>query len=255
MTRSAQSRARRARLRLVVAGVVTVAAIAAGGVLVVGAVDGADPPDQAKAKPSAAAPGNAAGPSASKPFTPATGPHVPLLKATTAAQGIGMGFEGSSLGALSAAVSYWQDLDVLDDAIARRQWSAIVSEDSPGTVDRGVSEVRALREGAGLPPSGGAPDGVTISTVVKAARAQSLDTTGDVVKVSMVYDRYAVVRDEGADDNPLRDEVTDLVVKWEGGDWKVSEEPRFTADRPGPRTYDPDSRFAFDDGWRMVARG
>jgi hypothetical protein len=250
-----RSKARKARLRLIGMGVVVVAAVAAGGaVAVAGLNGGSDQTAPADPKASKPAPSStsSANPAATK-YTPATAPHRKLLKPSTNKDGIGTGFERSGLGATSAAVTYWEDLDILDDAIARKQLTAITSKDSLDSIDRGVSEVRKLREGAGLPPSGGTPDGLSFSTEVKAALVRSLDSSGDVVQVWMVYDRYATVQDKGGDNNPLKDEVVDLIVKWEGGDWKVTEEPQYTGKKTSPRAYAPDSKWAFMDGWRVVS--
>ncbi|MEV8534716.1 hypothetical protein [Streptomyces sp. NPDC051211] len=252
-----QSEARRARLRLAGIGIAVLAVVAGGVVTLVGFGDDDRPPAAADAKPTPSTTAStSARPSPAKEFTPATAARVPLLKPKTNTEGIGRGFEHSSLGATSAAVTYWQDLSLLDDSIARRQWAAIASKDSPGTVDRGVSEVRKVRESAGLPPSGGNPDGITFSTSVKAVLTRSMDKSGDVIDVWMVYDRYAVIRDKGGDESPLKDEVTHLILKWEAGDWKVTEEAKYTSGKPfGPRAYDPDSKYAFSDGWRMVDHG
>ncbi|KUF20164.1 hypothetical protein AT728_40160 [Streptomyces silvensis] len=150
-------------------------------------------------------------------------------------------------------MSYWENLDLLDDVIARRQWTAIASKDSPEAIERGTSEVRKLREGAGLPPSGGTPDGITFTTSVNAVLQRSLDNSGEVVNVWMSYDRYATVRNKGGDDDPLKNETTNLVLKWEDGDWKVTEEQKYTERVRGPRAYHPDSRWAYMDGWRELA--
>ncbi|WP_432138601.1 hypothetical protein [Streptomyces sp. bgisy154] len=250
------SKARRARLRLAGIGAATVVALVVGGVVALTAFDDHSQPSQSDAKPSRSP---SAGPSASsssgKQFTPATAARIPLLRPAKSANGIGTGFEHSSLGATSAAVSYWEDLDLLDDVIARKQWTAIAAEDYPQTVDEGVSEVRKVREGVGLPPSGGTPDGVTFSTNVKAALTRSLDSSGDVVVVWMVYDRFAAIRGKGADESPLRDEVTYLVLKWQADDWKVTTDPSYAKKLTGPHAYDPDSPYAFMDGWREVADG
>ncbi|GHH54901.1 hypothetical protein [Streptomyces candidus] len=250
------SKARRARLRLILMGTVAVAVLTTGGVLGVMTLnaDNDDLKQDAKASPSTA-PTSGSTPSASKEFVPANAPSIPRLKPASDAAGIGTGFEHSSLGATSAAISYWEDLDLLDDVIARKQWTAIAAKTSPGTIDQGVTEVRKVREGIGLAPSGGTPDGITFSTNVKAALTRSLDTTGDVVNVWMVFDRYATIRDKGADENPLKDEITNLVLKWEGNDWKVTTEPQYTAKVKGPRAYDPASKFAWAAGWRTVAGG
>jgi hypothetical protein len=252
-----ENKARRARLRLTLMGVAVVATLAAGGVLGVMTLnaDDEDLKQDSKASPSASPSSSTSAPPANKEFTPANAPSIPRLKAKSNAEGIGTGFEHSSLGATSAAISYWEDLDLLDDVIARKQWTAIASKGSPGTIDQGVTEVRKVREGVGLPPSGGTPDGITFSTNVKAALARSLDTSGDVINVWMVFDRYATIRDKGADDNPLQDEVTNLILKWEGNDWKVTTEPQYTAKVKAPHTYDPASKYAWAEGWRAVADG
>ncbi|MFF8387732.1 hypothetical protein ACF053_29400 [Streptomyces kanasensis] len=250
------SKARRARLRLALMGAAVVAALAAGGVLGVMTLNAGDEDlkQDPKAAPSVASSGGSAAPS-HKEFTPANAPSIPRLKPMSNAEGIGTGFEHSSLGATSAAISYWEDLDLLDDVIARKQWTAIASKDSPGTIDQGVTEVRKVREGVGLPPSGGTPDGITFSTHVKAALTRSLDTSGDIVNVWMVFDRYATIRDKGADENPLKDQVTNLVLKWEGNDWKVTTETQYTAKVKYPHAYDPASKYAWAEGWRAVADG
>ncbi|UQA91042.1 ATP-grasp domain-containing protein [Streptomyces halobius] len=106
------------------------------GRIAVTTLDGGDKPAQsdAKASPSPSSGSTSAPPTTGKEYTPATAPRIPLLKAKSNAEGIGTGFEHSDLGATSAAVSYWEDLDLLDDVIARRQWTAIAAKDSPGTI-------------------------------------------------------------------------------------------------------------------------
>lgn len=251
------AKARRARRRLILIGAVAVGTLIAGGALGVMTLnaDDSDLKQDAKPSPSASASSTSPAPAPIKEFTPATAPRIPLLKPKSSSEGIGTGFEHSSLGATSAAISYWQDLDLLDDVIARRQWTAIAAKDSPGTIDQGVTEVRKVREGVGLPPSGGSPDGITFSTSVKAALTRSLDASGDVVNVWLVFDRYATIRDKGADGNPLKNEVTNLVLKWEGTDWKVTTDPKYTTKVKAPHSYDPASKYAWADGWRAVADG
>lgn len=250
------SKARKARLRLILMGTVVVATLAAGGVLGVMTLnaDDDDLKQDPKASPSVSS-SSSSSPSAVKEFTPASAPKIPRLKPKSNAEGIGTGFEHSSLGATSAAISYWEDLDLLDDVIAQKQWTAIAAKDSPSTVDQGVTEVRKVREGVGLPPSGGTPDGISFSTNVKAALARSLDPSGDVINVWMVFDRYATIRDKGADENPLKDEVTNLILKWENGDWKVTTDPQYKSKVKYPHAYDPASKYAWADGWRAVAGG
>lgn len=79
------------------------------------------------------------------------------------------------------------------------------------------------------------PDGITFSTNVKAVLTRSLDKSGDIVVVWMSYDRFATIRGKGADDDPLRDETTNLILKWDGSDWKVTTEAKYTAKVTGPR--------------------
>jgi hypothetical protein len=247
-----RNKARRARLRLIGIGVVVVAAAAAGVTVAVTSMSGggSKAAPSHDATPSQPAP-SANGPAGAGEYTPATAPKVHLLKPRSSKGGVGVGFEHSGLGATSAAVTYWQDLDILDDRIARRQWTAITSKDSPHTTDNAVSDVRTLREGSGLPPSGGTPAGLSFTTVVNATLARTLDDTGDVIDVWMTYDRYATVPGK-EDDAPLKDQLTDLIVKWEDGDWKVTEETQYTKKKTGHRAYDPNSKWSFMDGWRGV---
>ncbi|MFD8385192.1 hypothetical protein ACFV2X_42870 [Streptomyces sp. NPDC059679] len=248
------SKARKARLRLVGISVLAAAVVVGGGVLAVGTFGSSEKKaDHTSPTKETTSPSPSRSSSHQQKFTPATGPQTPLLKPATTKNGIGVGFEHSSLGAESAAINYWQDLDILDDGITRRQLTAVTSRDSMESIDQGISQVRSTREDLGLPPSGGTPAGITISTVVKASLSRSLDDAGDVVVVWMVYDRYATVADKGADDAPLKDEVTSVIVKWQDGDWKLTEEPKYVKKKRGPSAYDPNSTFAFQDGWREVA--
>ncbi|MGW1819085.1 hypothetical protein ACWCQM_36680 [Streptomyces sp. NPDC002125] len=254
MSAAYDGKARKARLRLALIGVAIVGTLGVGGALGVMTLKADEP--EAKASRDASPGGTASSaPPANRALTPAEASRVPVLKPKSNTDGIGTGFEHSALGATSAAISYWEDLDVLDDVIARKQWTAIAASDSPKTIDKGVTEVRKIREGVGLPPSGGTPDGITFSTNVTAALTRSLDTSGDIVNVWMVFDRYATIRDKGADDNPLKDEVTNLVLKWDGGDWKVTTDPQYTSEVNGPHAYDPASTYAWADGWRVVSDG
>ncbi|MCX4529894.1 hypothetical protein OG982_30085 [Streptomyces sp. NBC_01551] len=254
-----QRQARRARLRLAGIGLVVLAAVAGGAVALINIDDSGSSQavsDDAKTtlSPSPNIP-SAPGAGSGADLTPATAPKIRLFKPTTTTEGIGRGFEHSAMGARSAAVSYWQDLNIIDDAIARQQWQAITSKDSPDTVDRRVSDVRKTREAAGLPPSGPAPDGISFSTTVTAMQALGLETSGDVVQVWMSYDVYAVFRDKGGNQNPKKGETVYLILKWENGDWRVTDEPQYRKKLTGPQPYHPDSRPAFQDGWREIAHG
>ncbi|MBO8189890.1 hypothetical protein JW592_31240 [Streptomyces sp. DW4-2] len=166
---------------------------------------------------------------------------------------MGIGFPNSGVGAVSAAVHYWQDLDVLDDSIARRQLKAVSSPDSPEVVSHGVSRVRKTRETAGLAPSGSTPAGMSITTEVQAVRSRSLNNAGTVVEVWLVYDRYASLPEKPTDEDPLKGEEQRLIVKWQDGDWKLTEEARYVNRKTHPLAYDPKSPYAFRDGWRQVA--
>lgn len=255
MAASYEGRARRARLRLAVLGVAVVAVLAAGGAVAITMLDDDGGPARTDAK-TAPSPSISASPtpSASTQWrTPATAPRISLVRPKSHENGIGTGFPHNGLGVVSAAVSYWEDLDLLDDAIARQQWTQIAA--SPATVDEGVSEVRKLREGVGLPPSGGTPDGLSFSTNVNALLVRSLDRTGDPVVVWMSYDRFATSNGKGADDNPLRNETTNLILTWQDGGWKVTTDPKYTAKVKGPSAYDPNSKYAWAEGWRQVTDG
>ncbi|NED04631.1 hypothetical protein G3I55_23540, partial [Streptomyces sp. SID6648] len=105
--------------------VAVVAALAVGGAVAITTLDGDDGPARSDGKTSPSPSSSSSQPpGGGKEFTPASAPRIPLLKAKSNANGIGTGFEHSALGATSAAVSYWEDLDLLDDVIARQQWTA-----------------------------------------------------------------------------------------------------------------------------------
>ncbi|MFE9334964.1 hypothetical protein [Streptomyces sp. NPDC006925] len=247
-------KARRARLRLIALSAAVVTLLATGGFLAVGSVgEGRADHPQAKSAPE---PGSSVSPAAGrKKHTPATAHRAPVLKPKSSKNGIGTGFPHTAVGARSAAVSYWQDLSFIDDQSAERQLRTIAASPSDPIVRSKVSEVRKLREGVGLPPSGGPPNGVTFTTSVKAVLAQSLDRTGDVVQVWMVYDRYATSTEKSTDENPLKDETDNLIVTWTKGDWKVTAQPRWVRRSVGPSAYDLHSPYAFQDGWRQVTDG
>ncbi|MFF7601202.1 hypothetical protein [Streptomyces mirabilis] len=242
-------KARKHRLRLLAIGAVAGAALAGGGILAVTSMVGGNPHSQTDAKPSPSADGDRTSEPTSQgqQFTPATARSIPVLKPKSNANGIGTGFEHSSLGAISAAVSYWQDFDLRDEVIARKQWTSVISEDSPETIDRGINGA------VGLSPAGGTSNGG--SAVVKAALERGLNDSGDVIVVWMVYDRLAASGDGGVDDKALTDETTYLILKWEDGDWKVTEQPEYKTKVHGPHAYHPDSKWAFMDGWRRVSHG
>ena len=208
-----RSKARRARLRLVVLGTAVAALLAGGGVLALSSA-GDNPSPSPRAKPSPDRTGSSSPAPGGKKYTPATAPRVPVLKPRSSKNGIGTGFPHTAKGARSAAVSYWQDLSVIDDQAAERQLRTIAASPSDPAVSNGVSRVRKLREGVGLPPSGGPPNEMTFTTNVKAVLSWSLDGKGEVVQVWMVFDRYATSTEKSIDSNPLKNETDNLIVTW-----------------------------------------
>ncbi|MEU1377274.1 hypothetical protein ABZ442_27010 [Streptomyces triculaminicus] len=245
-------KARRARLRLIGIGVTAGVVLTGGAVLAVTTLGGGDHEKGSMASPGASSAAPAPSTSSGKRRTPASEYKLRILKSDKVKDAIGVGFPQSDRGAVSAAVRHLQELDLLDDNVAEKQLKAIVSKDSPGTVDKRVSDVRKLRERAGLPPSGGTPPGLSFSTQVNAVRVTSADDTGQVLIIWMNYDRFASLPDKAADNNPLKGETDYAIYKWEDGDWKLTEEPRYTKRVHGPRAYDPDSPYAFQDMWRQV---
>ncbi|WP_344267118.1 hypothetical protein [Streptomyces sodiiphilus] len=115
--------------------------------------------------------------------------------------------------------------------------------------------MRATREYAGLPPSGAAPPGFFVTTTVKAVRLRTLPTEDDtlVQEVWMVYDRHGPGSGGGPDKNPLTDQMDSIVLVWEDGDWKLTEEYDSLKNYPIV-PYDPDSPKAWQHGWWQVDR-
>ncbi|MER7688716.1 hypothetical protein [Streptomyces sp. NPDC097610] len=247
-------KARRARLRLAAAAVVTLGVLAAGGYVAVNAFSGgADGPTSAKASPKpSAASGSPSASAAADRMTPGKARALPLLAPKKSQNGAPLGFPDNGVGAISAAVSYWEEYAWLDDSLARKQLEVLVSPDSPQTIDKQISEVYRVREGVGLPPSGPAPAGMTFTTVVKAVRGNSLVKNGRVVQVWLQYDRYATKAEGGGDDSPLKDETVDVIMKWQNGEWRITQEPQYLKLRTFPVAYDPNSVPARQDGWWRV---
>ncbi|MFG2384603.1 hypothetical protein [Streptomyces avermitilis] len=246
---SNDSKARKHQLRLLAIGVVAGAALTVGGILAFTSIIGGNTQTQTDAKPTPSSGGDKSSepPGQGQEYTPVTARPVSLFKPRSSAKGIGTGFEHSSLGAESAAVSYWQDFDLGDEAIAREQWTEVTSEDSPETIDRGVSGTVGEPLLIAVPKDGKA--------VVKALLSRSLDDSGKVIAVWMYYDRLVPNGEESADNKSLKGETTYLIVKWENGDWKVTEEPQYKTKVSGPPSYHPDSKAAFAAGWRRIAHG
>ncbi|MFD8177936.1 hypothetical protein [Streptomyces sp. NPDC059709] len=249
---------RKARITLAGLGILVVGALVGTGVTVVTVLGGDDDSRPGTASPSRSTSPTAAGPSSpaqhrQAEMTPDRARKLVLEKPTGQADGLSTGFSKGPVGAISAAVHFWEEYAFLDDRKARQQLEAIVSPDAGGYVDEQVSEVRTLRENAGLPPSGGTPAGITFSTTVNAVRATSLTgTEGKVVQVWMNYDRYATQADGSPDDEPLKDETTDLLLKWQNGAWRITNEPEYLEKRSFPRAYFPDSNVSWADGWQQV---
>ncbi|MEU5510765.1 hypothetical protein [Streptomyces fungicidicus] len=244
---------RRARLTLAGLGILVIGALAGGGVTAAAMLGGDDH------RPGTAAPASTAAESASPSgsrqtaMTPDKARKLVLEKPTGQKDGLSTGFSKGPVGAISTAVHFWEEYAFLDDQKARQQLKAIVSPDAGGYVDEQVSEVRRLREEVGLPPSGGTPAGITFSTTVNAVRATSLTgTEGKVVQIWMNYDRYATTAGGGPDDEPLKDEDTDLLLKWQDGAWKITDESEYREKRSFPRAYFPDSNVSWSDGWQQV---
>ncbi|MFT2015421.1 hypothetical protein ACMA1D_06160 [Streptomyces sp. 796.1] len=252
-------KAARAKWRLFLVGVLSGTLLVGGGVIALTAVNSGDDsgPEKAdKPRPSASATARPSGSPKSTPVctTPANCPPVRVLKPRKVEDGASLGFPDTVQGALSAAVARWEEYAFLDDQMARRQLTVTTSRNSPETIDKWVSEVRKLREGAGLPPSGAMPAGFNVTTVVKAIHGRSLTDDGEVVHLWMVYDRYAELPNDVVDDDPLKDEEVDVILKWEDGDWKLTEEEKYVSKRSFPNAYFPDSPYAAQSGWRQVVK-
>ncbi|MFB8314686.1 hypothetical protein ACFC5T_40210 [Streptomyces sp. NPDC055961] len=254
--RSHERSARRAKATLAGIGLLAAGAVAAGAVAAVSVLGSDDKAPPAAAKPTTKAPARPSNGLWNKNMTPAKAKPIRLVAPTGQANGISTGFPHNATGAVSMAVYFTEEYALLDDQKAHQQLEAAVSPDAPGYVDEKVSEVRKLREGVGLPPSGGNPAGLTFTTSVKAVRARTIRADGvplgDIVHVWLFYDRYATGPDGGPDKNPLKDEATDVIVKWQDGAWKLTNEPALWAKRSFPVAYDPDSPYAWQDGWVQV---
>ncbi|WP_331763715.1 hypothetical protein OH738_40235 (plasmid) [Streptomyces hirsutus] len=247
------SKTRKARLTLAGLGILVVGALVGGGVTAATMLEGEEPrPGKSSPAPTMVGPST---PSESwqAAMTPDKARKLVLEKPTGQKDGLSTGFSKGPVGAISTAVYFWEEYAFLDDQKARQQLEAIGSSDAEGYVDEQVSEVRKLREKVGLPPSGGTPAGITFSTTVNAVRATSLTgTEGKVVQIWMNYDRYATKADGSPDDEPLKDEDTDLLLKWQDGAWKITNEPEHREKRSFPRAYFPDSNVSWADGWQQV---
>lgn len=252
---------RRARLLLTAVGVLIVCVVALGVLGARSLFSGDDAPAAAGSGPDArdtSTPGTY--PTRTTPvvlptMTPERAEKLVLDVPTGLKNGVSTGFPHTSRGAVSAAVHFWEEFAFVDDHKARQQLSAVGAADSTRFVDERISEVRTLREAAGLPPSGGTPAGITFSTAVNAACPRTLDDAGDVIQVWLNFDRYATKADGGSDDNPFRNEDTDLILRWENGSWRITDAPEYRGKRAFPAAYYPTSPFSWQDGWVQVRHG
>lgn len=243
-----ETKARKARLTLAAIGVLTVGVLVGGGVTAVAVLGGEDS-DHSTGQP---APTNTPSPTGTSTRTPQQARKLDLESPTGQEDGLSTGFSDGYSGAVSTAVYFWEEYAFLDDQKGRQQLEAIVSPDAEGYVDERISETRTLREQVGLPPSGGTPAGITFTTAVKAVRPFALDQTGRVVQIWLNYDRYAVQADGSVDDDPLKNQQTDLILKWQDGAWKLTNEEQYWKKRSYAVDYAPDSNLAYRDGWRQV---
>ncbi|MFB7467063.1 hypothetical protein ACFCZ1_26810 [Streptomyces sp. NPDC056224] len=247
-------KARRARLVLA-AIVIAVAALLVAGGFTVASLMRDEPGGKPQAGPSGSASPSPTGSAFSGgPMTPEKGKKTTLSKPTGQKEGVSTGFPASPSGGISAVVYFWEEYAWLDDEKAAQQLNAVASKDSPGYADKRVSEIRKMREGLGLPPSGGIPADISFTTSVQATRATTVHAPGQpvghVMQVWLSYDRFATGPKGGVDENPLRGETVDFVVKWQDGAWKFTDE--FDSLRTFPVAYEPTSRVAWNDGWVQV---
>ncbi|MFJ8162134.1 hypothetical protein ACIRBY_14545 [Streptomyces sp. NPDC096136] len=264
MSSGADRKTRRARLTLAGLGVLAAAVLVGGGYAAAVLLnDGGGSGTPAAGAAASGAPGKApsgapsmSAPGKQGPKTPETGFKMVLDKPKDHANGVATGFAPSPTGAISAAVYWWEEYAWLDDQKARQQLEAVVSPDSKGYIDQQVSEVRKLREGIGLPPSGGTPSGITFTTSVIAERTYSLPVEGEkpgaVVEVWLTYDRYATGPNGQPDEKPLKNQLTNVILRWQNGMWRITNQPDYVKHSNYPMTYSPGSATAWLDGWRQV---
>lgn len=246
------SKTRKARLTLAALGVLVVGALVGGGVAAVAMLGGNDAPSGKSSSPPTSPKATPSGSDALAGRTPEKARSLVLEKPSGQKHGLSTGFSQGPVGAISTAVYFWEGYAFLDDQKARQQLDAIVSPDAGSYVDDQISEVRKLREKVGLPPSGGTPAGITFTTTVNAVRPASMDSTGKIVQIWINYDRYATKADGSLDDDPLKDQDADLILKWQDGAWKITDEPKYQKLRAYPAAYFPDSNVSYRAGWRQV---
>ncbi|MEU8828906.1 hypothetical protein [Streptomyces sp. NPDC048636] len=251
----ADLKARRARLGLAVIGVLLLAVLAGGVVTASLLLDTGESTGSAKSEEKDR--GSSHDEPSEEPrrpkLTPETGAKASLPKPKGQKDGVSTGFPHTTYGAYAAAVYFWEEYALLDDHKARQQLDAVVSPDAgSGYADEWISKVRKLREAAGLPPSGGTPAGVTFSTSVNALNAWTVDDKGDVIQVWLNYDRFATKADGEPDPAPLKDRTDNVILKWQNGGWKLTDERKYRKEGGRPVSYNPDARVAWQNGWRQV---
>ncbi|MER6314452.1 hypothetical protein ABT237_11865 [Streptomyces sp. NPDC001581] len=255
MDTSTELKARRARLVLATVIVTVAALLVVGGFAAATLMkDDAKGAPQASASPSASTPAPTGSATTDSPMTPERAQKISLRKPTGHKDGVATGFPGSPSGGISAAVYFWEEFAWLDDEKAAQQLTAVVSKDAPGYVDKQVSEIRKMREVLGLAPSGGIPADVSFTTAVHAARGKTLKApglpAGDVMQIWLSYDRFATGPKGGTDQNPLRGATISFVVKWEDDAWRFTD--KYDALGDYPVAYEPNSPYAWSDGWVQV---
>jgi hypothetical protein len=245
---------RRARLMLAGFGVLAAGGLIGAGVMTatyLGGEDDGKPAARTTVAPTRSAPRASHDPRQDT-MTPEQAPKLKLEVPTGQRDGLSTGFSNGPVGAISKAVYFWEEYAFLDDHKARQQLEAITSPDAEGYVDKMISEVRSVREGAGLPPSGGVPSGITFSASVNAVRATSMDTTGLVMQIWMNYDLYATLPDGRPSGEPYKDQDKDLILKLQDGSWKLTNEAKYWKKRNFPVAYFPDSNVSWKDNWQQV---
>nr|WSS73708.1 hypothetical protein OG491_35940 [Streptomyces sp. NBC_01175] len=250
--------AQRAKLLLAGLAVLVLGALGAGGIAAYSLIDedSSRTPAAGATGTGATKPSGSASAGGGAEMTPERAKKVSLDAPTGQEGGASTGFPHSPGGAISAVVHFWEEYAWMDDQKARQQLEVVTSPDAVDYIDKQISEVRKLREGAGLPASGGTPAGITFTTTVDAVRMRGLADDdlprGDVAHIWLSFDRYATTPEKATDDNPVKGDTVDFIVKWQDGAWKLTDEPVYVKQRTLPVAYDPDSPFAWRDQWIQV---
>ncbi|GAA3123546.1 hypothetical protein GCM10020254_83430 [Streptomyces goshikiensis] len=247
-------KARRARLILAAVVIAVAALLVAGGFTAATLMrDDTKGQPQAAASPSVGAPASAST-GTSGPMTPEKGKKTTLRKPTGQKDGVSTGFPGTP-----QRRDLRRRLLLGGIRLARRR------EGPPAAHGRRVQGLTRLCRQAGLrdpqdarssrpSPSGGISADINFTTAVNATRATTVHApglpVGDVMQVWVSYDRFGTGPKGGRDENPLRGDMVDFIVKWQDGAWRFTDE--FDSLRSFPVAYEPTSRFAWNDGWVQV---